>query len=50
MATGNNEAASLGVRSTYADVAATLSANFKLPTPWLVGDSFLSKTEVVGAA
>jgi phosphopentomutase len=30
----------LGIRSTYADVAASLGAFFKLPEPWPVGTSF----------
>ena len=38
-----NETRPLGVRDTYADIAATLAAHFEL-TPWPVGESFLSKT------
>jgi phosphopentomutase len=39
-----NETRPLGVRDTYADIAATLAAHFELPSPWPVGESFLSKT------
>jgi phosphopentomutase len=38
-----NETRPLGTRETYADVAATLAAHFELPSPWPVGESFLSK-------
>jgi phosphopentomutase len=38
-----NESRPLGVRETYADIAATLAAHFELPSPWPVGESFLSK-------
>jgi phosphopentomutase len=38
-----NETGPLGVRETYADIAATLAAYFELPSPWPVGESFLSK-------
>jgi phosphopentomutase len=41
----NNEARSLGVRKTYADIAATLGDYFKLPGGWPVGESFLSKSD-----
>ena len=41
----NNEAHSLGVRETYADVAATLADYFGLPENWPVGVSFLSKSD-----
>jgi phosphopentomutase len=40
----NKEARALGVRNTYADVAATLGEYFALPKRWEVGDSFLSIT------
>ncbi|HEX4630456.1 MAG TPA: phosphopentomutase, partial [Chthoniobacterales bacterium] len=39
-----NETRPLGIRDTYADIAATLAAHFDLPSPWSVGESFLSKT------
>ncbi len=32
----------LGTRATFADVAATLAAFFRLPEPWPAGKSFLS--------
>ena len=38
-----NETRSLGLRSTYADVAATLAEYFELPNPWPAGESFLSQ-------
>jgi phosphopentomutase len=38
----NRESRDLGTRSTYADVAASLSEFFELPQPWPVGCSFLS--------
>jgi phosphopentomutase len=38
----NGEARDLGTRSTYADVAASLSEFFELPEPWPTGCSFLS--------
>jgi phosphopentomutase len=40
----NKEARALGVRKTYADVAATLAHYLALPKRWEVGDSFLSTT------
>jgi phosphopentomutase len=40
----HNETRPLGIRETYADIAATLAAYFELPSPWPVGQSFLSKT------
>jgi phosphopentomutase len=39
-----NETRPLGIRETYADIAATLAAHFELPSPWPAGESFLSKT------
>ena len=42
----NGEAKSLGVRETYADVAATLAVYFELPMAWPVGESFLSGSEL----
>jgi phosphopentomutase len=39
----NGEARGLGVRKTYADIAATLSDYFQLPERWPVGESFLSR-------
>ena len=41
----NNEARALGVRKTYADVAATLADYFELPAGWPAGESFLSKSD-----
>ena len=41
----NREARALGVRNTYADVAATLADYFELPAGWPAGESFLSKTD-----
>src|SRR2546421_7276630 len=41
----NNESRALGVRKTYADVAATLGDFFELPAGWPVGESFLSKSD-----
>ena len=38
-----NETRPLGVRETYADIAATLADYFELSSPWPVGESFLSK-------
>jgi phosphopentomutase len=35
------ETRDLGTRSSYADIAASLSDFFQLPTPWPVGSSFL---------
>jgi phosphopentomutase len=35
------ESRDLGIRSTFADVAASLSAFFQLPEPWSTGTSFL---------
>jgi phosphopentomutase len=46
----NDKAEPLGVRQTFADVAATLGAYFELPAPWPVGDSFLAKGEAARAA
>ena len=40
-----NEARALGVRETYADVAATLSEFFALPSRWPTGDSFLARSD-----
>ena len=40
-----NEARALGVRETYADVAATLSEFFALPARWPTGDSFLARSD-----
>jgi phosphopentomutase len=40
----NNESRALGVRNTYADVAATLADYLALPKRWEVGESFLSTT------
>jgi len=40
----NKEAQALGVRKSYADVAATLADYFALPAGWLAGESFLSKS------
>jgi phosphopentomutase len=37
----NGDSGSLGIRSTFADVAAALSDYFELPRPWLIGTSFL---------
>ena len=39
------EARALGVRNTYADVAATLADYFELPAGWPAGESFLSKND-----
>lgn len=41
----NNQTRALGVRGTYADIAATLGDYFSLPERWEVGDSFLSTTD-----
>ncbi|PYI92839.1 MAG: phosphopentomutase [Verrucomicrobia bacterium] len=41
----NNESRALGVRETYADIAATLGDFFELPVGWPVGESFLSKSD-----
>ncbi|MFN2622400.1 MAG: phosphopentomutase [Chthoniobacterales bacterium] len=41
----NNETRLLGVRQTYADVAATLAEFFELPMSWPAGESFLAETE-----
>ena len=38
----NNETRPLGVRKTYADIAATLGDYFELPAAWKVGETFLS--------
>jgi phosphopentomutase len=43
----NDQAADLGTRPTFADVAATLSAFFRLPNAWLSGNSFLPKNEAI---
>jgi phosphopentomutase len=43
-----NETGPLGVRETYADIAATLAAHFELSSPWPAGESFLSKTTANG--
>ena len=40
-----NETRSLGIRETYADIAATLAAYFELAEDWPVGESFLSKSD-----
>ncbi|MDP9099144.1 MAG: phosphopentomutase, partial [Verrucomicrobiota bacterium] len=40
----HSQARSLGVRTSYADVAATLADYLALPKRWEVGDSFLSAT------
>jgi phosphopentomutase len=40
----NEQSNALGIRQTFADVAATLSAYFELPDNWPVGQSFLPKT------
>jgi len=39
----NGEAQPLGVRETYADIAATLADYFELPTAWPAGESFLAR-------
>jgi phosphopentomutase len=44
-----NETRPLGIRETYADIAATLAAHFELQSRWAVGESFLSKTRPNGA-
>jgi phosphopentomutase len=41
----NNETRALGIRKTYADIAATLGAYFELPGGWPAGESFLSKND-----
>jgi phosphopentomutase len=41
----NKETRALGVRKTYADVAATLADYFELPAGWPAGESFLSKSD-----
>jgi phosphopentomutase len=41
----NEEARDLGLRETYADVAATLGEFFELPDDWPVGASFLAKSD-----
>ncbi len=41
----NKETRGLGIRRTYADIAATLSDYFELPSPWPVGDSCLLRTD-----
>jgi phosphopentomutase len=40
-----NEKRSLGVRRTYADIAATLADYFELAEDWPVGESLLSKSD-----
>src|SRR3954470_14867157 len=40
-----NETRALGVRQTYADIAATLGEFFGLPTRWPAGTSLLSRSE-----
>ncbi len=40
-----NEKRSLGVRTTYADIAATLGDYFELAEDWPVGESLLSKSD-----
>ena len=37
----NGDSRNLGTRSTFADVAASLSDFFELPRAWPVGTSFL---------
>jgi phosphopentomutase len=41
----NNESHPLGIRETYADIAASLAEYFALPDPWPVGESFLRPYE-----
>jgi phosphopentomutase len=41
----NNQTRALGVRQTYADIAATLGDYFELASAWPVGDSCLSRTD-----
>jgi phosphopentomutase len=41
-----NETRTLGVRETFADVAATLADYFELTEKWTVGESFLSKGDL----
>jgi phosphopentomutase len=41
----NKEARALGVRKTYADVAATLADYFELPAGWPAGESLLAKSD-----
>jgi len=41
-----NETRALGVRETFADVAATLADYFELTQNWAVGESFLSKGDL----
>jgi phosphopentomutase len=41
----DDEARALGVRETYADVAATLRDYFELPASWPAGESFLAKRD-----
>jgi phosphopentomutase len=43
-----NEKRALGVRETYADVAATLADYFELTESWAVGESFLSRGNLHG--
>jgi phosphopentomutase len=40
----NHKVGSLGLRETFADIAATLGDYFELPEPWPVGRSFLPGT------
>jgi phosphopentomutase len=44
-----NETQKLGVRETYADVAATLAEFFALPEGWPAGESFLLGTDSAAA-
>lgn len=46
----NGEARPLGLRKTYADVAASLADYFALPAGWPVGESFLSEGHCARAA
>jgi len=41
-----NRTGPLGVRETYADIAATLAEYFELPTPWGAGKSLLVTAEL----
>jgi phosphopentomutase len=41
----NRESRDLGTRSTFADIAATLTEFFQLPERWPVGSSFLERSE-----
>lgn len=44
----NDQAENLGTRSTFADIAATLSVYFQLPNAWPAGHSFLPKKQSIG--